>query len=117
MQQENNRLRAMMGLPAHQLDESLCLAAQRHAQHMAASGHFSHVCCNGDPESRARRSGWQGGPCAENIASGQMGVTSVFSSWRSSGGHWANICGATRKCGFGLAYRNGTPYWVAVYAN
>lgn len=116
MLEENNELRASVGLPAHELSTELTQAAQDHAEFMARTGSFSHYS-NGSPGGRAVRYGYQGSPC-ENIANGYPNVTSVFRGWRSSGGHWANIISRTRVAGFGYAASaNGSTYWVAMYGD
>ena len=116
MLDENNRLRASVGLSPQQISPELTKAAQDHARYMARTGNFSHHS-NGGPQGRAVRYGFQGF-AGENIAMGQPTVASAFSSWRSSSGHWANITSGTTLAGFGYAIApSGSTYWVAVYGN
>ncbi len=116
MLERNNRLRQSMGLPPHRVSPALTRAAQNHAWYMANTGAFSHDS-NGGPMSRAQRYGYRN-LVRENIAMGQVNVEHAFSSWRSSGGHWANITSGTRDAGFGYAIgRDGSRYWVAVYGD
>ena len=115
MRQESNRIRQEAGKREQELDESLCKAAQGHAEYMAEQGNMSHYI-NGTPSSRAKDAGWKGGFVTENIARGQRGIKSVFSVWRNSGGHYANMTGRYDRCGFGMARRGGMIYWCAVYA-
>ena len=116
MLEENNRLRASVGLPPQKISPELTQAAQDHARYMARTGSFSHYS-NGGPDGRAARHGF-GGLAAENIAMGQPTVRSAFESWRSSGGHWANITSRASVAGFGYAIStNGSGYWVAMYGN
>jgi uncharacterized protein YkwD len=116
MLEENNRLRATVGLPPQKISAELTKAAQDHAWFMARTGSFSHFS-NGGPDGRAARHGF-GGLVAENIAMGQRNVRSAFQSWRASGGHWSNIISNNRLAGFGYGLSpNGEKYWVAVYGN
>jgi len=109
----NNEHRKRNGLSPHQLSPELCKAAQNHAKYMANGGAFSHYA-NGGYQGRARKFKYPGS-VRENIAYGQHGVTSVFSTWMNSGGHRASILSDTQDAGFGLAYSGGTPYWVGIY--
>jgi uncharacterized protein YkwD len=116
MCEQNNELRSQVGLPPQELCLELTKAAQDHAIFMARTGSFSHHS-NFGPSGRAARFGFRG-PIRENIAMGQRGIRSAFSSWRNSGGHWANITSRTTHCGFGYAVApNGSAYWVAVYGD
>ncbi len=112
----NNRLREQRGLRGHRISAKLTRAAQDHAWYMARTGVFSHHA-NGGLVSRGARHGYHG-MMRENIASGQRSVGSAFSSWRSSGGHWASIISNTTHAGFGYAISpSGQTYWVGVYGN
>jgi uncharacterized protein YkwD len=116
MLEENNRLRASVGLSPQTLSPDLTKAAQDHAWFMARTGSFSHFS-NGGPDGRAARHGF-GGLVAENIAMGQPTINSVFQSWRASGGHWSNIISSNRLAGFGYGISpSGEKYWVAMYGN
>jgi len=115
MRQESDRIRQQAGKPEQELDEELCKAAQGHAEYMAEHANMSHYV-NGSPSSRAKDSGWSGGFVTENIACGQRNVKSVFSVWRNSGGHYANMTGRYDRCGFGMSRRGNMIYWCAVYA-
>lgn len=116
MLERNNALRKSRGLPPHRISPALTKAAQNHAWFMARTGAFSHES-NGGPMSRAQRYGYRN-LVRENIAMGQTNVDHAFSSWQSSGGHWANITSSTRDAGFGYAIGpNGATYWVAVYGD
>jgi uncharacterized protein YkwD len=116
MLQRNNSLRQAAGLAPHRISPALTRAAQNHAWFMARTGAFSHES-NGGPMFRAQRYGYRN-LVRENIAMGQMNVSHAFSSWQSSGGHWANITSSTRDAGFGFAIGpDGSTYWVAVYGD
>ncbi len=114
MLQENNRLRASVGLPAQKMSPELTNAAQDHANFMAETGSFSHHS-NGGPVGRGARYGYNGS-LSENIAMGQPTIESAFSSWRNSGGHWRNITSNSTVAGFGFAISaDGSCYWVGMY--
>ena len=113
---ENNRLRTSVGLPPQKISPALTKAAQDHAWYMARTGNLSHQS-NGGALGRAQRHGF-GGLASENIAQGQPTVSSVFRSWRASGGHWANIKSNSRLAGFGYGISpHGEKFWVAMYGN
>jgi uncharacterized protein YkwD len=116
MLEENNRLRASVGLPPQAISPELTEAAQDHAWYMARTGSFSHYS-NGGPDGRAARHGF-GGLASENIAMGHPTVRSVFQGWRASSGHWANITSHATLAGFGYGISpSGERYWVAMYGN
>ena len=116
MLEENNRLRASVGLPPQKMSPELTKAAQDHAWYMARTGDFSHYS-NGGPDGRAARHGFHG-LAGENIAMGQPTVSSAFQSWRSSSGHWSNIISHNTLAGFGYGISpDGSSYWVAMYGN
>lgn len=111
---QNNAVRARRGLRPHRLSSRLNQAAQNQANYMAQSGSFSHYS-NGGPQSRARMAGYGGG-VRENIAMGQSSVSTVFTDWQNSSGHYASIVSDTDLAGFGYARSSsGQGYWVAVY--
>ncbi len=115
MFEENNIQRLSKGLPAHQLNSTLCKMAQDHANYMARTGAFEHDA-NGGLQGRARRYEWKEG-CSENIAKGQRNIRSAFSSWMGSRGHRAAILGNYKYVGFGYQIsKSGQPYWVGVYS-
>ena len=112
----NNELRTQSGLIVQSMSPELCKAAQDHANYMASTQSFSHYV-NGSPESRAEKYGYRGG-VRENIAMGYRTVTSAFTGWKNSPGHWANMTSNTSKAGFGYAISpSGQGYWVAMYGN
>ena len=116
MLKASNAIRNRQGLKAHIINKQLCIAAQNHANYMAKTGDFSHYS-NGGPSGRAARHGFHG-MSAENIAMGQLNVGSVFQSWHSSSGHWANITSNATLAGFGYAISpGGTGFWVGMYGD
>ena len=86
------------------------MAARAHSADMVARGYFSHTTPEGaDPSDRAVAAGY--GPfVGENIAAASRGTAiSVFSAWRASPGHNANLLGTYSATGLGVApgYPNG----------
>lgn len=108
-----NRERASDGLPALEYDVDLALAAQRHAEDMAANGYFDHTSQDGrDFSQRATEAGYTGFARGENIAQGQRGAEAVMESWMNSPGHRANILSdGSNQIGVGFA----ESYWVQVF--
>ena len=73
-------------------DAALETAAQAHAQDMARNGFFSHTGSDGsDIGQRLSRAGYRFCFGAENIASGQRGLSEVMAAWMGSRGHRRNI--------------------------
>ncbi len=108
-----NRERVDAGLPALEYDVDLALAAQRHAEDMAANGYFDHTSQDGrDFGQRASDAGYTGSPRGENIAQGQQSPESVMESWMNSPGHRANILSeGSNEIGVGFA----ESHWVQVF--
>jgi uncharacterized protein YkwD len=99
-----NAVRARGGLSSLVGDPRLNAAARAHSGDMVARGYFSHTTPEGsDPGDRAAAAGYS--PfVGENIAaSGQGTPISVFSLWRSSPGHNANLLGSYVATGLGVA--------------
>jgi hypothetical protein len=71
---------------------------------MLARGYFSHTGLDGStPSDRAQAAGYPGG-AGENIAASSRGTAlSVFSLWRGSPGHNANLLGSYAATGLGVA--------------
>jgi uncharacterized protein YkwD len=99
-----NAVRGRAGLTSLPADPRLNAAARAHSADMVARGYFSHTTPEGsDPGDRAAAAGY--GPfVGENIAaSGRGTAISVFSLWRSSPGHNANLLGSYAATGLGAA--------------
>jgi hypothetical protein len=71
---------------------------------MVARGYFDHTGLDGSsPSDRAQAAGYPDG-AGENIAASSRGTAiSVFSLWRASPGHNANILGSYAAIGLGAA--------------
>ncbi len=108
-----NAERAAAGLAPYTWDAQLALAAQRHAEDMAANGYFSHTSLDGRTFSqRAVEAGYDASPRGENIAQGYRTPAAVMMGWMSSDGHRANILAAgSTEIGVGLR----DLHWVQVF--
>lgn len=100
-------------------DPNLHLAAQVHADDMAANNFFSHTGSDGSSfGQRVARTNFQGQPISENIAAGGQTAEGTVNQWLNSDGHCANMMNpnATK---LGVGYAVGGPYgtsWVQVFA-
>jgi uncharacterized protein YkwD len=99
-----NAVRNRSGLHLLIADPRLGGAARGHSADMVARGYFSHTGLDGSsPSDRAQAAGYPGG-VGENIAASSQGTAlSVFSLWRSSPGHNANLLGSYVATGLGVA--------------
>jgi uncharacterized protein YkwD len=109
-----NAARAENNLPALELSDDLCKAAQDHANDMSANKYFSHTSQDGrtlvDRVQKYNTSFYYMG---ENIARGQSTAKEVVNDWLNSEGHRANIMN-TSYTKIGIGYCNG--YWVQDFA-
>ena len=99
-----NAVRVRSGLATLAADPRLNAAARAHSTDMVARGYFSHTTPEGsDPSDRAAAAGYS--PfVGENIAAASRGTAiSVFSLWRASPGHNANLLGSYSATGLGVA--------------
>lgn len=96
--------------------KELSEAANKRAKEIAIS--FSHTRPNGTScftvfQEYNIQSSYSG----ENIAAGQKTPESVMNSWMNSPGHRANILnGNFNKIGVGEYEKDGTHYWVQLFA-
>jgi len=99
-----NAVRARAGLNLLSADPRLDRAARGHSADMVARGYFDHIGLDGStPSDRAQAAGYPGG-AGENIAASSRGTAiSVFSLWRASAGHNANLLGSYAATGLGVA--------------
>jgi uncharacterized protein YkwD len=96
---------------------ALGLAAQRHAEDMAAKNYFSHKSRSGASfATRIRRAGYRYRLAAENIAAGQQSPEEVVATWMASPGHRVNILNCRlQHIGIGFGENGGSSYgsyWV-----
>jgi uncharacterized protein YkwD len=99
-----NAARRRAGLALLVADRRLNRAARDHSADMVARGYFSHTSPEGgSPSDRAQAAGYPGA-AGENIAASSAGTAiSVFSLWRASPGHNANLLGSYSAIGLGAA--------------
>ncbi len=99
-----NAVRGRAELQPLVADRRLNAAARDHSADMVARGYFSHTSPEGEsPSDRAQAAGYPGG-AGENIAASSVGTAiSVFSLWRASQGHNANLLGSYSAIGLGAA--------------
>ena len=93
-----NEHRARMGRPPVRINADMCLAAQRHATHMADTGWYRH----------------SGLPWPEIIYSGPRSPQDAINGWINSPAHHGIMLSGA-EVGFGYMIRNGQPYWVGVF--
>ena len=120
-----NSYRVDQGLSPLTADSRLDMAAQRHAEAMAAQGFFSHRTPAGQGlRERLAAAGYAFLLAAENLAHGQADAAAAFAAWRDSPGHDRNMrLAAARRAGVGLVRqlkRTGDginpPIWVFIFA-
>ena len=101
------------------LDEVLTVAAQVHAEDMAANRFLGHVGSDdSSPSERAARAGWAGRAVGENVAEGYDTPQEAVAGWIDSDGHCANLMdGGFDVMGVGYAVSpiTGQPYWAQVF--
>lgn len=92
--QAANRERAARGLPAYQWDETLAVAARKHASLMAKEKELSHQLRGEAPlDERVAQAGGRFSSVGENIAIG-TDTPGIQMGWMESPGHRANILDA-----------------------
>lgn len=123
-----NQARADNGLPPLAVNPLLTVAAQKHAEAMAADEFFDHTNpkAGDQPGDRVTAAGYQWSIVAENIAAGDVTPADVVAGWLKSPGHRANILNKdVREIGVGYVFKpNDTfpgptgygHYWVQVFA-
>ena len=119
-----NQYRAANGLQSLMLSDMISEACDRHGADMGKYAYFSHYSLHSDwfaynatPWDRMAMSGYTFNTSkAENIAAGQTTASEVFTAWKSSSGHNANMLGsAYRVVGVSQVIVPGSPYtsyWV-----
>lgn len=124
-----NEYRQQNGRGTLYISEKASTAAQRHSSDMGKYRFFNHVTQRSDWfgagatfSTRLAASGYTGwGAIGENIAAGQSTAASVFTAWKNSSGHRANMLNPSyRVVGIGLAYIPGSPfgsYWTTDFGD
>lgn len=110
-------IRTENGLAALSADPALERAALQQAGYMAETRKMAHTTRLGrDFASRLKDNGIRGA-AAENIASGQKDLGTLFTAWKNSSGHRRNMLDP-RFSKYGLAYvaegESGRRYWALV---
>lgn len=108
--------------PAKRLryDPQLSVAAQLHAEDMAANNYFSHDSIDGRTFiDRIAATSYAGQPAGENLASGQQTAREVVKAWLDSPAHCRNLMRKSFDAvGLGLTavndpqYSTPTTYWA-----
>lgn len=113
-----NTYRKASGRSALMYSAKLAEAAQKQACHMAAIGAISHTGAAGSSlAQRVTAEGYAFGFAAENVAAGYRSSQAVFSGWKGSRGHRANMLNRrATEIGIGWAISGDTSYWVMVLA-
>jgi len=97
-------------MPPLVLDNCLVLTAQKYAELMKETGHYSHTSPDGkSPWTRANDKGCSAD--AENIAAGYTSAKHMLNGWLHSPGHCRNIMGNHTHMGIG---ETGA-YWVQMF--
>ena len=118
-----NAVRAAEGLPPLEAAARLSLAAQAHAEDLAARGVLSHEGADGSRlRTRLARAGYPFRLAAENLAQGVATPADAVSLWLASPGHRRNLLlDGIRELGIGHAVRRPPPpgiatgdFWVVV---
>jgi uncharacterized protein YkwD len=117
-----NQERASADVPPLEIDLRLAVAAQDHADWMAANGVMSHTGEDGSsPAARATAAGFPYRTLGENVAAGYSSPEAVVQGWMNSSGHRANILRASfTLAAVGYTYSSGSGwghYWVNMFGS
>ena len=111
-----NQVRAEHGLPPYQYNGTLSIAAQNHANWMAANGIYSHTGAGGSsPQDRANAAGYNG-YVSENIVGGTgMTPRQGIIWWRNSAIHYQMmVSNRYVEAGVGVASNGSQTMYVLV---
>lgn len=115
-----NNYRASKGLVKLKVSIALTKASDAHSKDMATTGKFSHDSSDGTSFSDRVKKYY---PCncwlGENIAAGYVTASAVFTGWKNSPGHDANMVGVNYKV-IGIARvpnASGTYYWTTDFGS
>jgi len=111
-----NAERASLGKSPLYLNQGLTSAAYLHSKDMAENSYFSHTSLDGRTfVQRIQNAGYTGySSIGENLAyhSGAENAQYVFSIWKNSPGHYANMIGAFNEMGLGVYSKNSLTYYT-----
>ncbi len=112
--------RSNHGLPVLAVDPNLMAEAQRQADAMASADKLSHEV-RGSLTDRLNRDGFEKSAAVENVSAGYDTLSEVFSGWRQSPPHNANMLApGVRRMGIAAAYNPKARYkvfWALVLAD
>ena len=112
--------RSNHGLKTLAVDPGLMAEAQRQADAMASADKLSHEV-RGSLTDRLDHDGYEKFAAVENVSAGYDTLSEVFSGWRQSPPHNANmLASGMRRMGIAAAYNSKTRYkvfWALVLAN
>ena len=111
-----NAERATLGKSPLSINSYLTTAAYLHSQDMAEQGYFSHTSLDGRTfDQRIIAAGYTNySSLAENIAYayGEPDAARVYSMWKNSTGHYANMMGDFNEAGLGVYSKNSYTYYT-----
>jgi cysteine-rich secretory family protein len=111
-----NAERVSLGLNPLTINQELENAAYLHSQDMAINNYFDHTTPNGTAfVQRIEAAGYTNWvSLAENIAEayGSSDAAEVYTLWKNSPGHWANMIGDYTEAGLGAYTQNGYTYYT-----
>jgi uncharacterized protein YkwD len=106
-----NDYRAQNGRSALAISHTLTKSSQWKSNDMGAKGYFAHDDQRRTWVARVRDCGYGGSSIGENIAAGYSTAQAVFTAWKNSPDHNANMLGSGyHAIGIGRAYVAGSPY-------
>lgn len=114
----HNRRREFAGVAPLQPDQRLAIAAQKHAEAMAAFGLLTHAFAGSGEVTRLLEQNYTASFVGENIARGHENVDEVVAGWIASRKHRENALSPNfAHVGFGRAFdADGVFYWCALFA-
>lgn len=109
----HDKIRANVRLGKLVPSRKLTLAAQAHAEDMAARRKMSHTGKDGSTTAdRVKAQGYRFRRIGENVAYGRFSVDRVMRGWMDSSPHKHNILGGFTEIGVGCAVgEDGNRYW------
>jgi uncharacterized protein YkwD len=108
-----NAYRQSKGLTPLMATRSLDVSSYKHSYDMGIKRYFSHTGSDGSsPWTRMAREGYTYNTTkGENIAAGYATADTVFTAWKNSAGHNANMLNPKFKAiGIGMVSVSGSPY-------
>ncbi|KAI9506416.1 CAP domain-containing protein [Coemansia spiralis] len=107
-----NDVRRKAGILPVSLSEQANIMAQKHSEYQASTNQMTHDDPSGSLGQRATAEGLLWSSLAENIAVGNLNVSTAMGLWINSPHHYANIVGNYSLVGFGVAGTGDISYWT-----